>query len=386
MSTERTETIATERIETIAEDSLFPNKSDVQPPIPASHDLLRQVIVDQGTVENFLYGGYVVSEGIRRVLELIGRPLEGFQRVLDFGCGSARVLRWFQDCSQAAQFSGSDINEEAIEWCRRNMPFGQFTVNGHKPPLDLPDESFDLIYSISVVTHLDEEYQLLWLEELKRITKPGGIVILTIHGEHVPPLHLSANQQVQYREKGHFYQRVNETDGIDGLPDFYQVAYHSREYIERVWSEFFQPLLYMSHGAAYLQDMVVMQKRSSEEVNRNPRRPSYIYLDLPIGVFDLPRIADVVQGDSLTVSGWTFHPDGGPVKLDFWIDGTRVHTCLADNITPGVMLAFPVYVPAVKCGFRESIQISHLEQGPHRLYATPRTNQVPSFSTYFFKE
>lgn len=374
------------RAQSVTQDLLFPRKDNVQPPIPSSGDLLRQVVVDPAAVGNFLFGGYVVSEGLRRVLELVGRPLESFEQVLDFGCGSARVLRWFRDCSYSTRFFGSDINAEAIKWCRKNISFAEFAVNAPKPPLNFPNESFDLIYGISIVTHLDEEFQLLWLEELKRLCKPGGIVILTVHGEDVVPLHLSSEQTAQYRKKGHFYSRVVEQGGVDGLPDFYQVAYHSREYVETVWSKYFQLRLYMRHGPAYLQDTVVMQKPVEEPKLSNTRHPSYAYLDLPIGVFDDPKIADVVTGDSLKVGGWSFHPDGGTVSLDLWIDGKRVGTCRADNMTPGIIQTFPVYVSAVKCGFSTTLSISDLGKGPHRLYAAPRTSLVPSFATYFFKE
>src|SRR5262245_53064745 len=92
----------------IRQDMLFPTKLNPHPPIPSSGDLLRQVVVDPAAIGNFLYGGYMVSEGLRRALDLIGRPLDTFERVLDFGCGSARVLRWFRDLSQTCRFSGTD--------------------------------------------------------------------------------------------------------------------------------------------------------------------------------------------------------------------------------------------------------------------------------------
>jgi SAM-dependent methyltransferase len=50
------------------------------------------------------------------------------------------------------------------------------------PPLPFEDASFDLVYSISVFTHLDEEMQDAWLNELKRVLRPGGILIITVHG------------------------------------------------------------------------------------------------------------------------------------------------------------------------------------------------------------
>jgi ubiquinone/menaquinone biosynthesis C-methylase UbiE len=51
-------------------------------------------------------------------------------------------------------------------------------------PLNFADQHFDLIFNHSVVTHLDEKYQDAWLAELHRVTKPGGILLLTVSGEH----------------------------------------------------------------------------------------------------------------------------------------------------------------------------------------------------------
>ncbi|MCB0829234.1 MAG: class I SAM-dependent methyltransferase, partial [Solirubrobacterales bacterium] len=50
------------------------------------------------------------------------------------------------------------------------------------PPLGLEHESFDLIYAVSVFTHLADE-SLPWLIELHRLLKPGGRLIATYMGE-----------------------------------------------------------------------------------------------------------------------------------------------------------------------------------------------------------
>lgn len=373
-------------IQPIIQDPLFPKKDNVHPPIPASGDLLRQVVTDPAVTDNFLYGGYMVAEGLRKTLDLVGRPFSTIGQVLDYGCGSARVLRWFREESRTCNFFGSDINPEAIEWCRRYISFAEFSVNNPAPPLDFPDASFDLIYGISVMTHLDEELQLAWLEELNRLIRPGGLVILTVHGEDLPPLYMSAQETFQYYSQGQFYKRVVEKGGVDGLPDFYQVAYHTRAYIEDKWSKYFQLAAYIKHGMLYMQDTVVMKKPVDASADLSSTgKPGYIYLDLPMGCFDTPRIADTLTDDKLTVTGWCFHTDGGAVEVDLWIDGRRVETSVAKQLSPSVGKVFHAYPSAKRCGFSAIIPIGHLAKGPHRLYGAPRTSLVPSFATYFFK-
>jgi SAM-dependent methyltransferase len=52
----------------------------------------------------------------------------------------------------------------------------------YMPPLDLEPGSFDLIWSISVFTHLTDN-SLPWLLELHRLLKPGGVLIATYMGQ-----------------------------------------------------------------------------------------------------------------------------------------------------------------------------------------------------------
>ncbi|MCP6725914.1 class I SAM-dependent methyltransferase, partial [Klebsiella pneumoniae] len=87
-------------------------------------------------------------------------PLDSIGSVLDFGCGCGRVTRWWADFEGAV--AGSDVNAEAVAWCRENLGFASFEQNALAPPLDFDDASFDLVYALSVFTHLTEELQLAW--------------------------------------------------------------------------------------------------------------------------------------------------------------------------------------------------------------------------------
>jgi SAM-dependent methyltransferase len=106
----------------------------------------------------------------------------GGKRILDFGCGAGRTLRHFTDETSTAEFWGCDIDEESIRWMERHLspPFHVF-VNGPEPPLDQPDSSFDLIWAVSVFTHLADSWSR-WLVELDRLLKPGGLLLVTFMG------------------------------------------------------------------------------------------------------------------------------------------------------------------------------------------------------------
>jgi SAM-dependent methyltransferase len=110
-----------------------------------------------------------------------GAPLGDRQAILDFGCGCGCVLRRWARLD--ARVYGTDINSRAIKWCRANLPFVETAANGLEPPLGYGDASFDLVYALSVFTHLPVDTQLAWGNELRRVVRPGGHLLLTLHGE-----------------------------------------------------------------------------------------------------------------------------------------------------------------------------------------------------------
>lgn len=105
------------------------------------------------------------------------------KRVLDFGCGAGRTLRHFLLEASEARFSGCDIDETSTRWLNENLnpPIHAF-VNHEQPPLAQPDDSYDLIYALSVFTHITDEWSA-WLLELHRVLAPGGFLIATYLGE-----------------------------------------------------------------------------------------------------------------------------------------------------------------------------------------------------------
>jgi SAM-dependent methyltransferase len=142
-------------------------------PVPPSELIVR--VAGTPDVDWFLEGGRLGYESVRA--HVPGEP----ESVLDFGCGCGRVTRYWLGAGPT--IAGSDLNEDAVDWCRRNLPFARFEENGLAPPLAFDDGAFDLVYGLSVFTHLPQELQIAWLHELSRVLRPGGNLLLTTHGE-----------------------------------------------------------------------------------------------------------------------------------------------------------------------------------------------------------
>ena len=76
-----------------------------------------------------------------------------------------------------------DIDPDNIAWAKDHLKSLDMRVGPLMPPSPYPDESFDLVYGISVMTHLTRHVQEAWLAEIARILKPGGVALLTFSGD-----------------------------------------------------------------------------------------------------------------------------------------------------------------------------------------------------------
>jgi SAM-dependent methyltransferase len=211
--------------------------------------------------ENFLRIGKTMANDIRNSVKEVDRDWHSFTNILDFGCGCGRVMRWFIGLENNAHFYGTDIDPDSVGWCKENIPGVDWRTNNSTPPTEYSDDTFDLVYAISVFTHLDEEYQNAWLGELRRITRSGGILILTVHGDNIiSNTPLVKAQRLELEKKGFLF--VTGPVGkfkIDGLPDFYQTAYHKSEYISREWNNYFEVVKQIHEYMR--QDMVILRRR-----------------------------------------------------------------------------------------------------------------------------
>ncbi len=106
--------------------------------------------------------------------------------ILDWGCGPARVLRHLPEIFEEENvFHGTDYNHKTVDWCRNNLQNISISDCPLLPPAPYADNDFDLIYGISVFTHLPEHAHYQWRDELYRIAKPGAVLLWTTQGPAV---------------------------------------------------------------------------------------------------------------------------------------------------------------------------------------------------------
>ncbi|HVC16321.1 MAG TPA: class I SAM-dependent methyltransferase [Rhodanobacter sp.] len=182
-------------------------------------------------------------------------------KVLDFACGPGRVIVGLKEKLPGIQLYGSDIDREAISWASQHLAdIASFSRNELLPPATFATDEFDVIYSISLFTHLDEELQNRWLREMMRMLKPGGVLVATTHGALCTPA--CTPEELRQLDREGIVFRVGHRGRLklDGLPDFYQTTFHTRDYVLRQWSEFGIIESYVEGGVNNHQDLVILRK------------------------------------------------------------------------------------------------------------------------------
>ena len=244
--------------ENTAEHDFFFMTNDF--PLPDS--ARRQRIGDPGGDTFQVVGSTIYMQMERALRRCLGKGYNDFPDILDWGCGCGRLIRHFLARSKS-RITGIDIDPDNLQWCVEHYPSAVFREGRLEPPLDIPDDSFDFIFGISVFTHLTEELQHRWLAELRRITKPGGVALMTVTGDVAWFRQRYSLEQYHSWKTAGFIDVGSDTilDTQIGQTEYYRLVFHDAAYVLRQWKKYFHIVDLIPGGCNNHQDLVVMQKR-----------------------------------------------------------------------------------------------------------------------------
>jgi SAM-dependent methyltransferase len=173
----------------------------------------------QQTEDEFL----ATASGITGTLELeFARLAQGSRsewRALEIGCGPGRLM--LPMSRHFSEIHGVDISEEMAAIARgrlENVPGARVHVNSGDSLAPLPDDYFDFVYSFAVFQHIpDRAVVLTYLQEARRVLKPGGVLCCQLRG--APPLsselarqpvtwtgcHFSGREMADFARQHHFH-------------------------------------------------------------------------------------------------------------------------------------------------------------------------------------
>ena len=132
------------------------------------------------------------AEEMHLKMRLLGIPEEEYKnrRILDCGCGTGEFSCWY--AAQGNQVTAVDLSGPSLEHARAyaeeydlsdQVDFVRMSVLD----LDFPDDTFDLVYSYGVLHHTPDPVR--GLENMIRVCKPGGIVVVSVYSSYSRFIH-----------------------------------------------------------------------------------------------------------------------------------------------------------------------------------------------------
>lgn len=216
-------------------------------PLPPD-DMLIRIGTDpslsaEARVEHFNSIGEGAYRDVLAAVEGRERPLSA----LDFGCGSGRIMRWFLQHPDI-ELTGCDIHAPTIQWMRSQYPDEvKLYRNDPEPPLPERGATYDLVYCGSVFSHLPDWAP--WLLELRRVLKPGGVLVASIHGRGLWPFGVAGSRGVPWDEDrtGLLVERY----GDDFESGWGPAVYVSEWWLREHWGRAFEIVRFEPTGFAH---------------------------------------------------------------------------------------------------------------------------------------
>ena len=145
--------------------------------------------------------------------------------VLEVGCGEGRGVPLLT--SHAKSFTAVDKLEDVMGDLQAKFPSGKFLSMNIPPLKELKDNSYDSVVSFQVIEHIEED--VLFLKEIHRVLRPGGIALITTPNRSMSlsrnPWHIREYLPGQLRSLAATIFRTVELKGITGnkkVMDYYE--------------------------------------------------------------------------------------------------------------------------------------------------------------------
>jgi SAM-dependent methyltransferase len=162
-------------------------------------------------------------------------------QIFDFGSGIGNSVPFFRQYFGQSELHCGDISARSIEVAQARFPGGQekYVLIGNAIPL--PAQSQDIVFSACVFHHIPREDHQYWLAELRRVTRPGGLLViyehnplnpLTVRAVNTCPLDINARLIRSGTMRKHVLAGGWEDTRVD-YRIFYPSFFKSLRYLER---------------------------------------------------------------------------------------------------------------------------------------------------------
>jgi SAM-dependent methyltransferase len=144
---------------------------------------------------------YFAEYKIKKLRQVVDRSNIVVSRICDFGSGIGNSIPFFRTYFPDASLTSSDVSARSLALSRERFPDSNDYLLIENDRIPSEPDAFDVVFSACVFHHISHDEHALWLRELHRITKPGGLIAifehnplnpLTVHAVNTCPFDVNA--------------------------------------------------------------------------------------------------------------------------------------------------------------------------------------------------
>jgi SAM-dependent methyltransferase len=175
-------------------------------------------------IREYLSDGWRTLTELMIILESLDKPLFKTESVLEFAAGFGRFTRHLAKVLPG-RVTCTDVLPGSMEFLREQ--FGVKTIESSHDPEELVlAAQYDLIFVLSLFTHLPPSKWQPWLRKLGSAVRPGGMLIFSVSNE-------AAGRElgVVFNEDGTRFLSSSESPSLDA--DVYGTTYTTTQFVEK---------------------------------------------------------------------------------------------------------------------------------------------------------
>jgi SAM-dependent methyltransferase len=167
---------------------------------PSSSNPLRDYFAD----------GWRTLYELMAVLEEVGKPLYECESMLEFASGYGRLTRHLANFPGAHKVTVSDVMPGSVEFAKSRFGVNGFMSDSDPKNVRFPQQ-FELIFVLSLFSHLPKNTWRAWLEILYQHVQPGGCLLFSTHGAG-----FAEKNDVSLDSDGFFFVPTSESSHLQG--------------------------------------------------------------------------------------------------------------------------------------------------------------------------
>ncbi|WP_287169842.1 class I SAM-dependent methyltransferase, partial [Pseudomonas sp.] len=174
-------------------------------------------------LRDYFADGWRTLSELMLLLEAVDKPLLRTASVLEFASGHGRFTRHLVKALGAERVTVSDIVVDAVDFSQQTFGVKGFTSASVPEQVRWPQQ-YELVFVLSLFSHLPRSTWARWLQVLRDAVVPGGLLVFSTHGMKAADF-----DSVKLDDEGFFFAPSSESNAIDA--NEYGTAFTSEQFV-----------------------------------------------------------------------------------------------------------------------------------------------------------